>query len=164
MVKVNENCVENITTGDFSVIFESELQSCQVLPTFLSSVIQLNSSSTCLPFHGNLSDGWCYRVTLTYQGTVIDTQTNYNFATCSISELEDFVGTGVTYQLAGSQNQDGTGVSHLTTVTFSCSETFSELSGVTQTTCMDGQWVDKDIRLCLQMYTGTYHHSILMFF
>ena len=43
--------------------------------------------------------------------TVIDSITNLNFNTCSIAELQSFLGAGVSYQLDGVES--GGSVSHL---------------------------------------------------
>ena len=153
MVVVNEDCVENITTGDFSVLFQKEFKSCQVQSNFSSSMVQLTSRSTCLPFDGDVSDGWCYRVSLMYQGTVIGTQTNIDFATCLVSELESFLGVDVTYELDRLVNEDGA-VHHSTMATISCSGTFLELLGASQAVCVNGEWSDTETRLCFQMSRG----------
>ena len=153
-VNINMHCSEDITTGDFSVLFQRGFGSCRMLTNFTTTTIQLASYSTCLNFSGNPASGFCYRVTLMHQETMIDTQTNLNFATCSISDLESFLENSVSYQLSEPVNQNGT-VSHLVRATFTCREAFLTLSGAVNTTCIDGQWNNPRYRLCLQSCTGT---------
>ena len=160
MVLVNENCKQNFTTGDFTVRCEREFNNCQRKQTFsLISDVRLTSSSTCIPINGTTSNGWCYRLTLMYKGTVIDTQTN--LLTCSYSELRTLMGAGVSYELNSYQENGDDTVLHLTTATFSCTDSFSTLSGASQATCVNGQWVDGGVRSCLQVSTGNQAHTIV---
>ncbi len=58
--------------------------------------------SACAPVAS--STNLCYRATLMYNEIVIDTQTNLNFNTCSVTALSSFLGSGVSIQLDGEVN------------------------------------------------------------
>ena len=107
----------------------------------------LSANSSCLPV-GSASREFefCYRATILYEDTVINSITNLNFATCSIADLQSFLGAGVSYQLDGVES--GGSVSHLTTATLSCGSVSEDLSGTSHTTCTDGVWDTTEMRSC----------------
>ena len=141
----------NITNGDFRVQLLYAFGSCRKLRLLDYAVLTtpLSTHSSCLPV-GSGSGDFCYRATLLYDNTIIDSITNLNFNTCSIADLQTFLGAGVSYQLDGVES--GGSVSHLTTATLSCSSVAQDLSGASHTICTDGVWNSTEMRSCSCKY------------
>ena len=148
---LGQNCTSE-QNGNFAILLQQVSGVCQnVRPSDLNaSTVQLTSWSTCAPVVS--STNLCYRATLTYNGLIIDTQTNLDFAGCPVSVLDSFLADGVSYQLDGEATSGN--VSHLTTVILSCTETFSSLSGAAVVTCVDSQWNNTGIRWCSRSCAG----------
>ena len=146
-VSINQDCLEDVTTGAFSIQLRYTFGNCrELLPSaYTKSNTTLSARSTCVPVESGTGE-FCYVATLIYQGTTIDTKSNLNFATCSVADLQSFLGAGVSYQLDGVES--GGSVSHLTTATLSCSSAIHDLSGTPQTTCIDGSWSSNEMRSC----------------
>ncbi len=125
-------------SGNFVILLQQVSGVCQnVRPSDLNaSTVQLTSQSTCVPVVS--STNLCYRANLMYNGMIIDTQSNLNFAGCPVSLLKSFLADGVSHQLDG-EVTDGN-VTHLTTATLSCNSTVYALSNSSQITCIDGAW------------------------
>ena len=87
-----------------------------VLSDFSTSTIQLMPRSACAPVAS--STNLCYRATLMYNGIIIGTYANLDFAVCPVSVLPSFLADGASGN-----------VSHRTTATLSCTETFTSVSG-----------------------------------
>ena len=137
----------NITNGDFLVQLLYAFGSCRKLRLSDYAVLTtpLSVHSSCLPVGSGTSD-FCYRATLLYDNTIIDSNSNLNFNTCSIADLQTFLGAGVSYQLDGVES--GGSVSHLTTATLSCGSVSEDLSRTSHTTCTDGVWDSSEMRSC----------------
>ncbi len=118
----------------------------------LASIVLLMTRSTCAPVVS--STDLCYIATLTYNKTIIDSRTNFDFHVCSVSVLESFLADGVSYQLNGVVTNGN--VSHFTTATLSCTETFALVSGAAVVTCVDGQWNNMGIRWCSRSCAGMF--------
>ena len=149
---LGRNCASE-RNGNFIIQFQQGSGVCQDLrpSDFSTSNIQLMSLSTCVPVTS--SANLCYRAMLMYNGRIIDTQTNLDFAGCPISVLDSFLADGVSYQLDGEVTSGN--VSHLTTATLSCStENFASVSGAAVVTCVDGQWNNMGIRWCSRSCAG----------
>ena len=146
-VNINQDCLEEVTTGAFNIQLRYTFGNCRVLcpSAYTTSNKTLSAHSTCVPVGSGTGD-FCYEITLMYQDTTIDTKSNLNFATCSIADLQTFLGAGVSYQLDGVESGDN--VSHLTTATLSCSSAIHDLSGTPLTTCIDGSWSSTQSRFC----------------
>ena len=147
-VNINPDCLENVTTGVFSIRLQYAFGNCRELQpsAYTESTTTLSAYFTCVPVHvGNGTGEFCYQATLIYQDTVTDT--NLNFASCSIADLQPFLGPGVSYQLDGPVESGGN-VTHLTTATLSCSSAIHDLSGTPQTTCTNGSWSFTEKRSC----------------
>ena len=146
-VSINQDCLEDVTTGAFSIQLWYAFGICRELrpSAFTVSTVMPSAHSTCVPVVIETEE-FCYEITLMYQDTIIDTKSNLNFATCSIADLQSFLGAGVSYQLDGVES--GGSVSHLTTTTLSCSSAIHDLSGTPQTTCIDGSWSSYEMRSC----------------
>ena len=140
------NCL-NITNGDFHVQLLHAFGSCRKLRLSDYAVLTtpLSVHSSCLPV-GSGTGRFCYRATLLYDDTIIDSITNLNFNTCSTGDLQTFLGAGVSYQLDGVES--GGNVSHLTTATLSCGSVTEDLSGASHTICTDGVWDSTEMRSC----------------
>ena len=141
------NCL-NITNGDFHVQLLHAFGSCRKLRLSDYAVLTtptLSVHSSCLPV-GSGTGHFCYRATLLYDDTIIDSITNLNFNTCSTADLQTFLGAGVSYQLDGVEI--GGSVSHLTTATLSCGSASEDLSGASHTICTDGVWDSTEMRSC----------------
>ena len=148
-LNVNSNCLEDITNGDFRVQLLYAFGSCRtLLPSQYDMLNQLLSAhSLCLPVGSAPREfEFCYRASLLHGDTVINTITNLSFNTCSIAELQTFLGAGVSYQLNGVES--GGSVSHLTTATLSCGSVSEDLSGASHTICTDGVWDTTEMRSC----------------
>ena len=145
------NCL-NITNGAFSVQLLYAFGSCRKLRLSDYAVLTtpLSTHSSCLSV-GSGSGDFCYRATLLYDNTLIDSITNLNFNTCSIADLQTFLGAGVSYQL--DRVESGGSVSHLTTATLSCESVSEGLSGASHTTCTDGVWDSNEMRSCSCKHT-----------
>ena len=143
---VTINCM-NITNGDFRVQLLYAFGSCRKLHLSDYAVLTtpVSTHSSCLPVASGTGD-FCYRATLLYDDTIIDSIANLNFNTCSIADLQSFLGAGVSYQL--DEVESGGNVSHLTTATLSCGSVAEDLSGASHTTCNDGVWDSTEIRSC----------------
>ena len=143
-VNINQDCLEDVTTEGFSIQLRYTFGNCRELhpSAYTTSTTTLSAHSTCVPV-GSGTGEFCYVITLMYQDITIDTKSNLNFDTCSIAELQSFLGAGVSYQLDGVES-----VSHLTTATLSCSSAIHDLSGTPQTTCIDGSWSSNEMRSC----------------
>ena len=146
-VNINQDCLEDVTTEEFSIQLRYAFSNCrELLPSaYTTSTTTLSAHSTCVPV-GSGTGEFCYEITLMYRDTTIDTKSNLHFATCSIADLQSFLGAGVSYQLDGVES--GGSVSHLTTATLSCSSAIHDLSGTPQTTCIDGSWSSTKSRSC----------------
>ena len=143
---LGQTCSEQ--SGNFIVRFEQGNGVCRnlVLSDFSTSTIQLMPRLSCAPVAS--STNLCYRATLMYNGIIIDTQTNLNFNTCSVSALSSFRGSGVSMQLdLDGEVTNGT-VSHITTDTLSCTSAIYELTSP-QITCIDGTWEPAGLRSCM---------------
>ena len=103
----------------------------------------LSAHSTCIPVGSGTGD-FCYQAALMYYNTVIDKGTNLNFDPCSIADLQSLLGAGVSYQLDGVES--GGNVSHLTTATLTCRQSFTSLIGSSQSVCVNGQWDTSEVR------------------
>ena len=114
--------------------------------------------SACTPVAS--STNLCYHATLIYNGIVIGTYANCDFAGCPVSVLPSFLADGVSYQLDGQVTSGN--VSHRTTAALSCTETFSSVSGAAVVTCVDGQWNNMDIRWCSKSCAGKHYNVILI--
>ncbi len=148
---LGQNCASE-QSGNFLIQFEQGNGLCRDLrrSDFSTSTIQLTSQSTCVPVTS--STNLCYRATLMYNGMIIDTQTNLDFAGCPVNVLDSFLADGVSYQLDGEVTSGN--VSHRTTATLSCIETFASVSGAAVVTCLDGQWNNMGIRWCSRSCAG----------
>ena len=137
----------NTTNGDFCVQLLHAFGSCRKLRLSDYAILNtpLSTHSSCLPVASGTGD-FCYRATLLHDDTIIDSITNLNFNTCSIADLQSFLGAGVSYQLDGVES--GGSVSHLTTATLSCGSVAEDLSGASHTTCTDGVWDYSEMRSC----------------
>ena len=146
-MNINQDCLEDVTTEAFSIQLRYAFGNCRVLlpSAYTTLTTTLSAHSTCVPV-GSGTGEFCYVATLMYQDTIIDTKFNLNFATCSIAELQTFLGAGVSYQLDGVES--GGSVSHFTTATLSCGSAIHDLSGTPQTTCIDGSWSSNEMRSC----------------
>ena len=146
-VNINQDCLEDVITGEFSIQLRYTFGNCRVLlpSAYTTSTTTLSAHSTCVPV-GSGTGEFCYEITLMYRDMTIDTKSNLNFATCSIADLQSFLGAGVSYQLDGVES--GGSVSHLTTATLSCSSAIHDFSGTPQTTCIDGSWSSTKSRSC----------------
>ena len=153
-VNINQDCLEDVTTGAFSIQLRYAFGNCRELrpSAYTTSITTLSAHSTCVPV-GSGTGGFCYEITLIYQDRVIETE-NLNFAPCSIAELQSFLGAGVSYQLDGVES--GGSVSHPTTATLTCSGSFTSLVGSSQSVCVDGQWDTAEVRVCQQSCSGLY--------
>ena len=146
-VNINQDCLEDVTTEEFSIQLRYAFGNCrELLPSaYTTLTTTLSAHSTCVPVESGTGE-FCYEITLMYRDITIDTKSNLNFDTCSIAELQTFLGAGVSYQLDGVES--GGSVSHLTTATLSCSSVIHDLSGTPQTTCIDGSWSSYEMRSC----------------
>ena len=147
------------TNGDFRVQLLYAFGSCRKLRLSDYAVLTtpVSTYSSCLSV-GSGSGDFCYRATLLYDNTIIDSITNLNFNTCSIAELQSFLRAGVSYQLDGVES--GGSVSHLTTATLSCSSAAEDLSGASHTTCNDGVWDSTEMRSCSCKHAHTHLSSL----
>ena len=148
-VNVNEDCLENIST--FSLFYEHGFGNCSTLLEFNTTTVRLTSHLTCLPVDRNSVEDICYRVTLTYQGTPIATKTNIDASPCLITDLDLFLGDGVSYTLDSSVN-NGT-VVHLTKASLSCNSSAvvvleEKTVGAARTRCINGHWNSFFMRSC----------------
>ena len=152
-VNINQDCLEDITTGAFSIQLRYAFGNCRelLLSAYTTLTTTLSAHSTCVPV-GSGTGEFCYDATFMYQDTVIDTEDNLNFASCYIAGPQSFLGPGVSYQLDGVES--GGNVSHLTTATFTCSGSFVSLIGSSQSVCVDGQWSTAEARACQQSCSG----------
>ena len=148
-VNINQDCLEDVTTEEFSIQLRYAFGNCrELLPSaYTTSTTTLSAHSTCESVSSGTGE-FCYEITLMYQDTTIDTKSNLNFDTCSIADLQSFLGAGVSYQLDGVHVESGGSVSHLTTATLSCGSAIHDLSGTPQTTCIDGSWSSYEMRSC----------------
>ncbi len=139
------NCASR-ENGNFIVELKHESGDCQNLfpSDFINSTFPLNSLSTCVPVRS--PNNVCYHANLVYNGTVIDTLTNLNFDSCSVTDLESLLTSDVMYELDGEVINGN--VSHLTTATLECSLFLTELSGLPHVTCIDGRWQSAELRSC----------------
>ena len=153
-VNISVDCLEDITTGNFSLQLMHAFGSCRDLPVYdyTTSMVTLSAHSSCVPVGSGTGD-FCYQATLTYQDMAIDSITNLNFTKCSIAELQSFLGPGVYYKLSGGVDQ-AVNASHLTTATLSCDSAIQHLSGMPQTTCTDGSWSSTEMRSCSSTNTS----------
>ena len=105
-VNISVDCLEDITTGNFSIQFMYVFGSCRDLSVsdYTMSMVTLSAHSTCVPV-GSAFGKFCYQATLMYQDMAIDSITNLNFTACSIAELQSFLGAGVSYKLSGGVDQ-----------------------------------------------------------
>ena len=144
-MNINPNCLEDVTTGVFSIKLRYAFGNCRVLQpsAFSTSTTTLSEYSTCVPV-GSGTGEFCYEATFMYQDRVIDTEDNLDFPDCTIADLQSFLDVGVSYDL--DRRESGGNVSHLTTATLSCDSAI--LSGATETTCIDGMWRSSELRSC----------------
>ena len=151
------NCL-NITNEEFHIQLLYAFGSCRKLRLSDYAVLTtpLSVHSSCLHVGSGTGD-FCHRATLLYDDTLIDSITNLNFDTCSIADLQTFLGAGVSYQLDGVER--GGNVSHLTTATLSCRSVTEDLSGASHTTCTDGVWDSTEMRSCSGKHTHNYASS-----
>ncbi|XP_064397626.1 uncharacterized protein LOC135344348 isoform X2 [Halichondria panicea] len=158
---LSQNCASE-QSGNFVIKFEQRNGVCRdlVLSDFSTSTIQLMPQSACA--YVASSTNLCYRATLMYNGIITDTQTNLNFAACPISVLNSFLADGVSYQLDGEVTSGN--VSHRTTATLSCTETFASVSGAAVVTCVDGQWNNMGIQWCSRSCAETTAISVIVTF
>ncbi len=160
-LSLGQNCASE-QSGNFFVKFEQGNGVCRdLVPSdFSTSTIQLMPRSTCAPVVS--STNLCYRATLMYNGIVISTYANRDFAGCAVSVLHSFLADGVSYQLDGQVTSGN--VSHLTTATLSCIETFASVSGAAVVTCVDGQWNNMGIRWCSRSCAGKVilHYNVIL--
>ncbi len=156
---ISQNCASE-QSGNFVIKFEQGNGVCRdlVLSDFSTSTIQLMPRSACAPVAS--STNLCYRATLMYNGIVIGTYANRDFSGCLINVLDFFLADGVSYQLDGKVTSSN--VSHLTTATLSCTETFASVSGAAVVTCVDGQWNNTGIRWCSRSCAGKHYNVILI--
>ena len=156
---LGQNCVSE-QSGNFDIQFEEGSGVCRdLLPSdFSTSTIQLMPRSACAPVAS--STNLCYRATLMYNGIVISTYANREFAGCPVSVFPSFLADGVSYQLDGEVTTGN--VSHLTTATLSCTETFTSVSGAAVVTCVDGQWNNMGIRWCSRSFAGKHYNVIII--
>ena len=142
----------NVTNGDFRVLLLYAFGSCRKLhlSAYVMSTTPLSAHSSCLPVASGTGD-FCYRATLLHGDTVIHSVTNLNFNTCSIADLQTFLGAGVSYQLDGVES--GGSVSHLTTATLSCGSVAQDISGTSHTACTNGVWDYAKMRSCPGKHT-----------
>ena len=152
-VNINQDCLEDVTTGAFSIQLRYAFGICKELrpSAFTTSTTMPSAYYTCVPVE-NESGEFCFETNLLYQDAVIDTSTNLNFAECSIRDLQTFLGPGVSYHLDGVES--GGNVSHLTTATLMCSGSFVSLIGSSQSMCVDGQWDSTGVRVCDRSCSG----------
>ncbi len=148
---LGQNCASE-QSGNFIVRFEQGNGVCRDLrpSDFSTSTMELTSQSICVPVTS--STDLCYRTMLIYNGIIIDTQTNLDFAGCPLSVLDSFLADGVSHKLDGEVTIGN--VSHLTTASLSCTETFASVSGAAVVTCVDGQWNNTSIRWCSRSCAG----------
>ena len=137
-VNISEDCLEDITTGDFSLQLRYAFGSCRDLNVsdYSTSTTPLSAHSTCIPVSSGTGD-FCYRATLLHGNPVIDTCTNLKYDTCPSEELQRFSVAGVSHQLDVNQ---GYSLSHGTTATLSCKTTTGHYTEMSPTTCVDGSW------------------------
>ncbi len=97
-----------------------------------------------------------------YNGIIIGTYANFDFAGCAVSVLDSFLADGVSYQLDGEVTSGN--MSHLTTATLSCTETFASVSGAAAVKCVDGQWNNMGIRWCSRSCAGKVilHYNVIL--
>ena len=145
-VNINQDCLEDVTTGAFSIQLRYAFGICRELhpSAYTTSTATLSAYSTCVPVESGTGE-FCYVATFMHQDTVIDTENNLKFFDCTIADLQTFLGAGVSYQLDGVES--GGNVSHLTTATLKCDSAL--LSGADETTCTDGMWRSRELRSCL---------------
>ena len=155
---MNINCL-NTTNGYFHVRLIYAFGSCRKLRLLDYAVLTtpVSTHSSCLPVGSGTGD-FCYRATLLYDNTIIDSITNLNLNICSIADLHFFLGTGVSYQLDGLES--GGSVSHLTTATLSCGSVSEDLSGASYTTCTDGVWDSTEMSSCSCKYAHMHLSSL----
>ena len=152
---LGQNCASK-RNRDFSIQFEQGSGVCRDLRAsdFSASTIHLTLQSTCVPITS--STNLCYRADLVYDGTIVDTQSNFNFSTCPVSALSLFMASGLSIQLNGDVTNGN--VSHLMTATLSCNSVIYDLIGSPQITCIDGSWEPAGLRSCmckLRLILGT---------
>ena len=162
-VTVTDMCSEVITDGVFSVTLKHGFGSCLTLSSLTTTQMTISTYSTCLPFGPNTGQDLCYTVSLSHGGNIIETQTNVNFDSCTISDLQAFLDDGVMYILTSAM--DAGMVPHLTTATLNCGGGVFMLSGDSQVTCINGAWDNGEIRscsskFCLFMITGTVVYNV----
>ncbi len=147
---LGQNCASE-QSGNFVIQFQQGNGICRDLhqTDFSTSIIQLMPRSACAPVAS--STYLCYCATLMYNGIIIDTQTNLNFNTCSVTALYSFLASGVSMQLDLDGEVTNGNVSHITTATLSCTSAIYELIGSPQITCIDGTWEPAGLRSCTRM-------------
>ena len=158
---LGQTCVSE-QSENFVIQFEEGSGVCRdLLPSdFSTSTIQLMPRSACAPVAS--STNLCYRATLMHNGIIIGTYANLDIAGCAVSVLPSFLADGVSYQLDGEVTSGN--VSHLTTATLSCTETFASVSGAAVVTCVDGQWNNMGIRWCSRSCAGKVilHYNVIL--
>ena len=160
---INEDCNENVDDGHFSVLFQKGFRSCQTEDDIGTPLtIDLAVSSVCLPLNDPASSNQriCYEVTLKHQQTVIESQRNHNFDSCSVSELESFLDDDVSSQLDGPV-LDNT-VSHFTIATLSCQSSSQDLLGTSQSICINGVWSTTGMRSCTGKVKLFWHNNFFL--
>ncbi len=157
-VNVNEDCSEDISA--FSVLYERGFGDCPILVDLNTTTMQLTSHSNCLPVDRSSAEELCYRVAIMHQGNPICTKTNIVASPCSITDLEAFLGDGVSRPLDSLVMNNDT-VIHLTRASLSCNSPINDLVGGAETRCINGQWSSSVMRSCTREYVCVHMHKIM---
>ncbi len=151
-VSIRPDCIEDVTTGHFSVVLTYIVGACLILTDFTDSLsvtgVINSTSGTCIFVPGTISiSDICYTATLMYQNTLITTLTNIEFQGCLVSSLKVLIGSDFVFSLNREVDNSGR-VPHITTATLRCANSVFMVSGNEEVMCRDGVWdVNRNI-LC----------------
>ena len=150
-LNIESDCVEEGTSGNFSVSLEYGVGMCKTIADLQRTETVMETITS--PSGVQISVGTtsaaqlCFNVTLLCNNRTVDKTSNLDFSGCPISTLLPLLGSEVTLTLSFAADNNGI-VPHLTIATFSCSSAVSMLTGASEATCVDGNWMIKGSTSC----------------
>ena len=136
-LSIRTECVEDVSSQDFSVSLVYVNGRCQTvddLPNRSATETIASPSGVCIPVGTSSNVELCYRATLMYQGTVVDTKANSVRRSCPVCSLDDLLGPDAVHDLVPGM------VPHSTLAMLSCRLGYT-FSGVSEALCTDGTWI-----------------------
>ena len=141
-LNIESDCVEEVTSGNFSVTLEYGVGMCKTIADLQRTETVMETitspSGVQIPVGTTSAAQLCFNATLLCNNRTVDKTSNLDFERCLVSSLNQTVlGPEFTF----SPNVGNGTVSHLTTVPLSCRNSLLVPTGVPVGTCTGGTWM-----------------------